>query len=687
MFIKIRCNYMEYKYFNREISWLSYNRRVLDEAADKNLSVKERIRFMAIFASNLDEFYKIKIYAYHNLKKGANNGILKKINSTVCLQQREFNKLLFKSIIPDLADQGIEILNNESITEEQKSLSYKYFKSYIKSKLQPILLSKNVDIPFLHDNTLYLFISLYKKKEKPNAQRKLRFAIVEIPFTDANRFVCIKEEMDQKQLMLIEDIIRLNLDNLLSGYEIISSYSLKMLRNADFQVDDNDEGDIVEKIRDAVSKREIGEPCLLVYDRNMPDNIRNKLVGLLKLGEDEILSAGKYLRLSDLMYFPFNNEGDNYKLTQAIDHPSLDGKKSFFKIVKKEDILLHFPFNSFEYVIQFLNEAAFDRKVEEIKITWYRVARKSAVANALLTAANNGKRVTVFVELKARFDERQNIYFASLMENSGIKIIYTLPGLKVHAKMIFVRRFGKKKGERKYGFLSTGNFNEKTAEIYTDHGLFTSNADICKEISDLFIDIENGKCCRNYKTLLIAPVNLKEGILNKIDREIENCKAGFESGLIFKMNGLQNKKIIDKLYEASIAGVKIELIVRGICCLIPGQLYSKNIRVRRIVDQYLEHGRIYIFNNRGNKEIFMGSADMMTRNLERRIELLFPLSNDIHKREISDIVNIYLADNNKATFIDGNLENISINRSSEERIIRAQYEVMEYIRNKRIEIK
>jgi len=471
---------------------------------------------------------------------------------------------------------------------------------------------------------------------------------------------------------------------LFPGYKINGSYCIKILRNADFQVDENDERGIVDKIKEAVSKRQIGEPCLLVYDRDMPEDIKKKLVSLLNLGEDEILPAGKYLRLSDLMYFPFKNKTENNANNIPIVHPRIDSTKSLLKIIKKEDLLLHFPFQSFEYVIQFLNEAAFDKKVKEIKITWYRVARNSAVANALLTAANNGKKVTVFVELKARFDEEQNIYFARLMENSGIKIIYTLPGLKVHAKMILVRRIGKKKGERRYVFLSTGNFNEKTAAIYTDHGLFTSDINICDEIYNLFLDIEDGNCCQKFNKLLVAPVNLKDEIIRKIDREIEHHKAGYESGLIFKMNGLQNKKIIKKLYEASLAGVKIELIVRGICCLVPNQTYSKNIRVRRIVDQYLEHGRIYIFHNKGNEDIYMGSADLMTRNLERRVEVLFPVNNEIHKREILDIINIYLADNMKATYINEKLENVPIKKLLSAEAIQSQVKVREYLKNRAI---
>ncbi len=675
---------MQYKYFNREISWLSYNRRVLDEAADASLQLKERLRFMSIFASNLDEFYKVKIYTYHKLKEKGGDNTLVEINKIVAEQQEEYNNLLFNSIIPELYSEGIELVSDSELSNSNKIKAEEYFNRNIISSIQPVLISKKPNIHFLADNALYLFISLFRKKDNIYAKRKQHVALLKLPFFDYRRFVSFNEG-NKQQIFFIEDIVRLNIKKVFPGYDIEGCYSIKMLRNADFQIDDNEEGNIVNKIKEAISNREIGEPCLLEYDRNMPENMVMKLINYLKLSEHEVLASGKYHRLSDLMFLPFSKHSKDY-VSKFISHPYIYESKSIFKSVKENDILLHFPFHSFEYITQFLNESAFDKKVKEIKVTWYRVARKSAVANALITAANNGKDVTVFVELKARFDEEQNIFFAEMLQKAGVKIIYTLPGLKVHAKMILVKRIGKKKGERRYVFLSTGNFNEKTANIYTDHGLLTSNTKICNDIYNLFLDIEKGCCHRNYNEILVSPVNIKEEILKKIDREIENHKSGIESGLIFKMNGLQNKKIIDKLYEASIAGVKIELIVRGICCLVPNQYYSKNITVRRIVDHYLEHGRIYIFHNKGDREIFMGSADMMTRNLERRVEVLFPVSNKRYKKEIIDMMDIYLADNTKATYINEKLKNISVDNTRGAKLIRAQEEFRKYI-NKTIKSK
>lgn len=671
---------MRYKYFNREISWLSFNQRVLDEAADDNLSTKERLRFLAIFASNLDEFYKVKIYAYHYLKDKSKSRILKKINSVVSSQQKEFNNIFFKSVIPLLSDGSAKLLDVRDIPEEYIDNAFNIYSSSIRSKLQPIILTKKIDVPFLQDNSLYLVVSLIKKKKIPNPRSKSRIALVKIPFIESERFINLGMENGINQILFVEDIVRLNLPNLFSGYEIQGSYCIKILRNADFQIDENDDRDIVEKIEESVKKRLIGEPCLLVVDRNMPTNVIEKVKDIFNIGENEILSAGRYLRLSDLMYFPYKHNEDNNANRADINNPSIDNSQSMFKNIKKEDILLHFPYHSFEYVIQFLNQAALDKKVVEIKITWYRVAQNSAVANALLTAANNGKKVTVFVELKARFDEEQNIYFARIMENAGIKIIYTLPGLKVHAKMILVRRVGKKKGERRYIFLSTGNFNEKTASLYTDHGLFTCNADISDEINNLFLDIEKGNINEGFNKLLVAPLNLKDEIIKKIDREIENKKAGYEAGIIFKLNGLQNKKIIRKLYEASCAGVEIKLIVRGICCLVPHQPYSQNITLLRIVDQYLEHGRIYVFDNKGEVDIFMGSADMMTRNLDRRVEVLFPVESELHKKQILEIISIYLSDNKKATYIGENLENIPIKRTTDKESVRSQDEIRNYLK-------
>jgi polyphosphate kinase len=481
--------------------------------------------------------------------------------------------------------------------------------------------------------------------------------------------------------MFIDDIIRANLSSVFPGYKVGECYSIKISRDADFSIEEEDHANIAEKILKKVRKRKIGAVTRFQYDKSMPDYFLKYLCDTYEIEEEELLASGRYLNLDDLMSLP--NPTDK-KLTADIPTPlripEFERNSSLLRVLRKQDVMLYFPYQSFDYLLRFLMQAAFDPKVLEIKVTQYRVAENSAVINSLISAAKNGKKVTVFVELKARFDEENNYLTAETMQQSGIKIIYSLPGLKVHAKLAYVRKRSKDpevpiKG---YAYLSTGNFNEKTARVYSDMGLLTSNQEIITEINELFHILEGQPQSMKFKHLLVAQFNMLDALKTMIDNEINHVKNGDKGRIILKMNSLEDKKMIAALYRASEAGVEIDLIIRGICCLVPNQSYSKNIKVTRIVDSFLEHSRIWYFHNNGNPTYHLTSADWMARNLRRRIEAAFPIYCEKHRKQITDILDIQLNDNTKACFIDENLNNIY--KSNNEHKVRAQNTIYDYLK-------
>ena len=484
--------------------------------------------------------------------------------------------------------------------------------------------------------------------------------------------------------MFIDDIIRANLSSIFPGYVVESCYSIKISRDADIYLDDEKGGNIVENIRKKVKKRKIGALSRFMYDSNMPDDFLAFVCNAFGITVDDLVLGGRYNNLQDLIKLP-NPKGK--ELEQEIPSPMrvpfLDEMGSVFRAVKKRDILLHFPYQSFDYLIRFLMEAAFDPKVDEIKITQYRVAENSAVINTLISAAQNGKKVTVFVELKARFDEENNMSTAERMEQAGIRIIYSIPGLKVHAKVAVILRKDTDDGikRRDFAYLSTGNFNEKTARIYSDMALLTSDAEMIKDINKVFAVLEGKLHEPTFRHLLVARFNMVPELTRMIHREIEHVKAGRKGRIVLKMNGLHDQHMIDELYEASENGVEIDLIVRGICCLVPNQPFSRNIRITRIVDMFLEHSRIWYFYNDGQEDLFLTSADWMRRNLNRRIETAFPILDPEIKEDIIHILQIQMRDNVKACLIDEQLRN-NFKRDGNPEKVRAQLAIYEYLKNK-----
>jgi len=682
------------RYLNRDISWLSFNKRVLEEAKDRSVPLYDRLKFLAIYSSNLDEFYKVRVASYRRLlldppldqsEIGSDPAeVLKEILTIVNQQQNEFGKIFWKELVPELRKSNIHLIQTTRINRSNKEFISRYFYEQVIPYLQPILLLKGKISPFLQDDAIYLAIKLFKKQDPDFEQkkRKGRYAIVNVPTGQLPRFFELPEKNGIHPIIFLDDIIKMNLEVLFPGYEIESSYSIKLSRDADLGIDDEFTGDLPEKISKSLVKRKTGVPSRFLYDNSIPDTFLRILKESFKLSKRDLVPGGRYHNFSDLYTFPnpYAPKLEDKPLPALYDSNfGLYG--SMINALTERDWILHFPYHSYDPVIQFLNEAAIDPKVQEIKATQYRVASDSAVVNALVNAVRNGKKVTVFVEVKARFDEYSNLQFAASMKNAGIKIIYSIPGLKVHAKAALVLRKPDKNTKDAYAFLSTGNFNEKTARIYADHGFFTSDERLTGELKNLFKYLEKQQKKCKLKHLLVAQFNIKNELINKIDREIKYAKEGKPAWMILKMNGLDNKKIIDRLYQASKSGVNIDLIVRGICCLIPGKKFSRNITITRIVDRYLEHARVFVFNNNGRQEMYMASADLMNRNLNRRIELAFPVYDEDIKKEVMEILKLQLTDNTKARILDSEHNNVP-KASENVKKVRAQIDIYNMLRNK-----
>ncbi len=657
------------KYFNRDISWLAFNYRVLEEAKDRSLPLFERLKFLAIYSSNLDEFFKVRVAEYkynmdpeelEDIKGASPVKVLQEINRIVDEQLQEFSNIFHGEILAGLYHEGLMLYQGDLPNDPQHQQFIRdYFYREVIPYLQPVLLTRGTR-SFLRDNRLYLAIRLFRKKstndEGKLKKRRARYAIVKLPTNDLPRFIRLPDKNGRYYFVFLDDLVRFNLQELFPGYDIDSSYCVKLLRDADLGIQDEFSGNLVEKIRRNIGLRKVGEPTLFTYDRDMPADFLGFLKETFGFFKQDLMAGERYLNFQDFFSFP-NPFSPNHQLNHPSSiHPyELEKYGSMFAAIKVKDRMLHYPYQSFDYVLRFLNEAAQDPKVFEIKITQYRVASNSAVVNSLISAARNGKKVTVFVEVKARFDEENNLQLARLMEDAGIRIIYSLPGLKVHAKMALVLRRSGDVRKRSYAYLSTGNFNEKTARQYADHGFFTCKEEFVFDLEELFEYFENQDVVPVFRKLLVTQFNFKHELVKRIDREIEWVANGKEGYILLKMNSIQNKPLINKLYEASQAGVKIDLIIRGICCLVPNQPFSRNIRIVRLVDSYLEHARLWIFGNNGKKEVFMTSADWMNRNVIRRIETTFPIEDEVIVEEIFDIINLQLRDNVKARLINERL--------------------------------
>ncbi|MDO5570027.1 MAG: polyphosphate kinase 1 [Bacteroidales bacterium] len=683
---------MERRMFTRDISWLSFNYRVLMEAKDESLPLFERIKFLSIYSSNLEEFYRVRVSEHRqalmdkNLTSEQQESALctlKHIDQEVKRQLKEFDSFFENDILKELARHRIYLYNDCNVESFHKDFISTFFKEEVFPFLEPMIILKNQVHNFLRDNRLYMAIKVVPKNGATVFKdNEPLYFVIKVPYSKVPRFVELPSHNGYYYLMFLEDIIEANLNNIFPGFNVEKAYTVRVSRDADFLIDFETTQNLVEEIRRHVRKRKIGVANRFVYDNEMPQDFLNYLCDSYGISNERCIAEGRHLHLEDLIKMP-NPVGAT--LTERLPEPlrvkEFDNSGSIFKVIKKKDMLLQLPYQSFEYLLRFLNEAAFDPGVEEIKLTQYRVAENSAVINRLISASQNGKKVTVFVELKARFDEENNFDTSERMKKAGIRIIYSLPKLKVHAKMILVlRKTDSGNLDKCYACLSTGNFNEKTAKIYSDMVLLTNRNELINEMDSLFNMLENGVKQYDFKHLLVSQFNMVDEIKNLVDFEINQKKQGKKARIILKMNGLQDSELINLLYDASEAGVGIDLIVRGICCLVPNQPYSKNIKITRIVDSFLEHSRIWYFYAGGEEKVFMTSADWMKRNISRRIETAFPVWSKDAKDSIINALMIQLSDNVKACWIDENLHNIYKKSNSYNKPTRAQRMIYETLK-------
>ncbi len=677
-------------YINREISWLSFNDRVLQEASDSTTPLIERLKFLGIFSNNRDEFYRVRVATINRLSKLGKKAItvygddpkelLQKMQRKVIEQQQRF-EAIYQELLHELAKENVFIINEKQLNSEQQSFVKDYFHNEVVSTLFPIMVDESKAFPYMKDKSGYLFVRLIAN----NSRNKNKYALIEIPSKSTSRFIILPQEKNKKYIILLDDVIRFNANEMFSvfGYTVKEAINIKLTRDAELDIDQDVSKSMLEKISKSVKDRKKGQPVRFVYDSNMS----REMLGFImkKLGmdkKDNAIPGGRYHNFKDFIRFP--NIGEKklvYNHPTPLDHKYLaDIHTSILQVVKQKDILLHYPYHSFDHIITLLREASIDPTVESIKITFYRVADSSKIANALINAIKNGKKVTVLVELQARFDEENNIYWANKLQEEGATVIYGVPGLKVHSKLFLIttRVNGK---EIKYAHIGTGNFNEKTAKIYTDFTLLTADKNITEEVTHVFDFYTNNFKTGAYKHLAVAPFFMRNTFVNLINKEIENAKAKKPAYMILKMNSLVDKDMITKLYEASQAGVKITLIVRGICSLVTEvQGFSDNIKAYSIVDKYLEHARVFIFCNNGDEKIFITSADWMSRNLDSRSEVAVPIYNLEVKKQIKDIINIQLSGNTKVRILDRLQQNFYITPKLGEKRIRVQDEIYNYLK-------
>ena len=682
-------------FFNRELSWLSFNYRVLQEAKDKNVPLLERLKFLAIYSSNLDEFFRVRVASLRSLlalktktqKKLQFDPqkLLDEIKQTVNKQQDEFGRIYRDEILPELKKNNIYIVDDKNFPKSSKKYLQSYFSDKVVPLIHTVLLNKDEHSTFLQNKALYFAVCLTKKVQRgilnENVNVENEYAIVEIPSDKLGRFITLPVIKGKNYLMFLDDVIKLFLPDIFPSHKIVSCYSIKLTRDAELYIDDEFTGNLLAKIKKGLSKRKMGVPSRFLYDNKMPKSFLKFLREALNLKKDDLIEGGRYHNFNDFFSFPnFNLTKLEYEPLPPIVSKDFDKHYSVFDAISEKDILLSFPYQSYGYVLKFLEEAANDPDVKSIEITLYRVASESLVIRSLLKAIENGKKVTAFVEVKARFDEESNFSSGEALQNGGVNVLYSFPGLKVHSKLCVVERV--KKGKTNfYTYLGTGNFNEKTARIYCDHALLTKDKQIAKDAKKVFKFLLNKDNEQSFDKLLVAPFNLRSTFMQLIDNEIRNASDGKKAEITIKLNSLEDRKMIKKLYEASQAGVRIKVIVRGICCLIPGRKgLSEKIAVVSIIDRFLEHARIYVFHNNGDKLMYVASADWMRRNLSRRVEVGFPILDKKIKSFLLKVIALQWIDNTKARKIDtAQRDNYKTSRSK--KYIRSQYEIYNYINN------
>ena len=679
-------------YINREISWLDFNARVLQEANDVHVPLLERLRFLGIFSNNLDEFFQVRYATVKRIAQSSKTGkrvfagrsaqaLLKEITSKVIDLQDESLEIL-NGIYKEMERENIFFIDQNEVKPEQEDFLKNYFIQNVNPALVTIILSQNRDQD-LSANKAFLIVTMTLNQASENQNI---YALIEMP-KDAKRFVVLPKNGDGKQyIMMLDDLIRYHFHMIFSffNYKSIQAHMVKITRDAELDLEEDVSISYLEKITLSVKDRMISDPVRLVYDKEIPDQTLSFVMEKLNIDStDSLIPGGKYHQRRDYMNFPSLDRPDLlYSSFPSLPIPMLSMEENILDAIDQKDYLLNTPYQDFSYVIKFLREAALDPKVKSIKITIYRLSKSSLIVSALINAAKNGKKVLVQIELQARFDEENNINFAEQLEAAGVQLIFGIPGLKVHSKICIIERQHDKKN-RRYGFISTGNFNESTAKIYTDYTLFTTNQKILKEVNKVFNFLEVSYKIKKYKHLIVSPHYTASVISKMIDNEIENHQKGLPSGISLKLNNITNYPLVEKLYQASQAGVKIKMIVRGICCLVPGvKGLSENITVLSVVDKFLEHSRVIIFENAGEKKIYLSSADFMTRNIENRVEVACPVYDKELQQQILDTFELSWKDNTKARIVNQNPQNKMVKPKAGDKIQRSQWTTYDYYKNK-----
>lgn len=678
---------LKFQLLNREISWLAFNARVLQEAENPEVPLLERIKFLAIFSNNLDEFFRVRVASQRRLLQLRPSAlaklnfhpdtILSQIQQTVIKQQQRFENIFHLDITPALEKEGVFIRNEKQLSIAQREQLWLLFRSQIFPYLTPIMISSSVTTPHIKDAYIYLAVKMYHAIDPDD----FKYALIELPTKVVPRFFVLDEADGSKSVILLDDVVRYFLQHIFSffGYDTFEAYTIKITRDQELDIDNDISETLVEKVNKSLKTRKRGDPVRFIYDAQMPLDLLQFLIRRIDLEKSNLIPGGRYHNFSDFMDFPdLGKTHLKYQPLPQVPVLFLDQSRRIFDAIRQKDVMVHHPYQSFDYVIRFLREAAIDPQVASIKITLYRVAKISSVVNSLITAVMNGKEVTAMVEIQARFDEETNIYWAGKLQEAGARVIFGQPGQKVHCKMCMVSRIEKGR-VREYVHLGTGNYNGFTAKIYADDGLFTADKRITTEVSRLFKSLEKSNKPYVYRHLLVAPIYLRNRFVEMVDKEIHHARHGHKAYLILKMNSLVDPEMILKLYEASEAGVKIKLIIRGICSLVPGvKGLSENITVVSIIDRFLEHSRVYIFGNKGNEKIFLSSADWMTRNLTLRVEIAFPIYSAELRKEIRDMLDFQLHDNVKGRDMEDPLANRMKQPVAGKPIIRSQYAIYDY---------
>ena len=674
----------------RDISWLSFNARVLQEAADPSVPLRERIRFLGIFSNNMDEFFRVRVATLkrmiqfgHKANMHLENNpqqIIDEIQMTVLNQQGEFHRI-WEEVLQLLNDQKIFLRNEKELNAEQQNFVRDYFEEEVSSDVIPLMIENIPEFPALRDKSIYLAVVMWKKE----SALKKKYALIEIPSRTLGRFTILPSKPEESHIILLEDVIRFNLPDIFSyfGYDQYQSHIFKVTRDAEIDIDEDISTNIIQKIEKGIKNRRKGKPVRFVYDREMDPGLLEYLIRRLNLSKrDNLIPGGRIHNFRHFMDFPESVFKEKRHRKKPFDHPLLTVRR-VTDVILERDVMLHFPYHSFLPLIDLIREAAFDPDVTTIKITCYRLAPQSKIINALINAVRNGKEVVVMLELRARFEEEANIEWKNRLEEEGAKVLIEIPNMKVHSKICVIRK--KTKDNNSILFVSTGNLNEKTARLYGDHCLLTSNQKIMTDVNRMFNYLEQPKSGINYlkdcKVILPSPFLLKKEMLKLIDEEINQARKKKPAAITLKMNSLSDEDMIQKLYEAALAGVQLKLIIRGIFCMrSEHKKFEKPIRAVSIVDEYLEHARVWVFHNRGKEKVYLSSADWMMRNLEHRVEATCPIWNEELKQELKDILNIQLQDNIKGRWLDNELSNEYVHTTKKK--IRSQVETYNYLHKK-----